>query len=117
MHDETANLPVVHEPPTETRFFGKIKRAFARLPFVHDLLAAYYCALDPMTPAYVRGVLLGAIAYFVMPADMLPDYIVGIGFTDDASVLAAALAAVGSHVRPAHRVAARRRLRALRRRI
>ncbi len=54
--------------------------------------------------------LLGAIAYFVLPADMIPDILAGLGFTDDASVLAAAIAAVGRHIRPHHRIRARTRL-------
>jgi uncharacterized membrane protein YkvA (DUF1232 family) len=108
-----ANLPVVYEPPDERRFFNKLKRALARVPFAEDLLAAWHCALDPATPRYVRGVLLGAVAYFVLPADMVPDLLVGLGFTDDATVIAMALAAVGRHLRPEHRTAARRTLQRL----
>ena len=75
-----------------------------------DLLAAYFCAVDHKTPTYVRAVLCGAVAYFVLPADLVPDVLAPLGFTDDASVIAAALAAVGSHLRPHHRDAARARL-------
>ena len=82
----------------------------ARIPFAEDLLAAYFCAIDRNTPTYVRAVLLGAVAYFVLPADMIPDLLAPLGFTDDASVIAAALAAVGGHLRPQHRDAARERL-------
>jgi uncharacterized membrane protein YkvA (DUF1232 family) len=69
--------------------------------------------MDRDTPTYVRGILLGAIAYFVLPADMIPDVLAPLGFTDDASVIAAALAAVGSHLQPRHRVQARDRLEKL----
>jgi uncharacterized membrane protein YkvA (DUF1232 family) len=58
----------------------------------------------------VRAVLCGAVAYFVLPADMIPDVLAPLGFTDDASVIAAAIAAVGGHLRPDHRDAARARL-------
>ena len=37
-----------------------------------DLLAAYYCAFDRETPLQVRAVLLGALAYFVLPFDGMP---------------------------------------------
>lgn len=106
-------LPVVSEPPEEERFWKKLKRVMARIPFAEDLVAAYYCAADPETPAYVRAVLLGAIAYFVLPVDMVPDILAGLGFTDDASVLAAALAAVGRHLQPQHRVLAQQALERL----
>jgi uncharacterized membrane protein YkvA (DUF1232 family) len=108
MHEPpTLNLPVVHRAPSERRLFGKLRRFLAQIPFAEDLVAGYYCAIDRNTPAYVRGVLLGAVAYFVLPTDMIPDFLAGLGFTDDASVLAAALAAVGGHLKPHHRSRAR----------
>ena len=105
-----AQLPVAYTPPDERRFWGKVRRVLARIPFAEDLVASYYCALDRDTPAYVRAVLFGALAYFLLPTDMVPDLLAGIGFTDDASVLAAALAAVGRHLQPKHRAQARQSL-------
>lgn len=110
---DIAGLPVVSEPPDEKRFWQKLKRVILRIPFAEDLVAAYYCAADPETPAYVRAVLLGAIAYFVLPVDMVPDILAGLGFTDDASVLAAAVAAVGRHLQPRHRTLAQKALERL----
>ena len=49
------------------RFWSKLKRVAAQLPFAEDLLAAYYCAFDKQTPRHVQASLLGAIAYFVLP--------------------------------------------------
>ena len=106
-------LPVTYSPPDERRFWRKVRRVMARVPFAEDLLAAYFCAMDRNTPTYVRGVLLGALAYFVLPADMIPDVLAPLGFTDDASVIAAAIAAVGSHLQPRHRDQARGRLEKL----
>lgn len=100
-------LPVTSEPPDEKRFWNKLRRVLARIPFAEDLVAAYYCASDSETPAYVRAVLLGAVAYFILPVDMVPDILAGLGFTDDATVLAAAIAAVGRHLQPKHRLLAK----------
>jgi uncharacterized membrane protein YkvA (DUF1232 family) len=66
--------------------------------------------MDRNTPGYVRAVLFGALAYFVLPADLVPDMLAGLGFTDDASVIAAAIAAVGRHLEPKHRAQARKSL-------
>jgi uncharacterized membrane protein YkvA (DUF1232 family) len=104
------NLPVSYTPPDERRFWRKVRRVLTRVPFAEDLLAAYFCAIDRNTPIYVRGILLGAVAYFVLPADMIPDVLAPLGFTDDASVIAAALTAVGSNLQPRHRDQARERL-------
>ncbi len=109
-HADFMGLPVASEPPDEKRFWQKLRRVLARIPFAEDLVAAYYCASDPATPPYVRAVLLGAVTYFVLPIDMVPDILAGLGFTDDASVLAAAVAAVGRHLQPRHRTLARRTL-------
>lgn len=107
---EFMDLPVTSEPPDEQRFWQKLKRVLTRIPFAEDLVAAYYCSMDPETPAYVRAVLFGAVGYFILPIDMVPDVLAGLGFTDDASVLAAAVAAVGRHMQPRHRLLARRAL-------
>lgn len=88
------------------RFWRKLKGGAVRLPFAEDLLAAYYCAFDRKTPRSVQATLLGAIAYFVLPLDFLPDVMPLLGFTDDAAVLAAAIRVVATHITPAHRAAA-----------
>src|ERR1039458_2550679 len=90
------------------RFWFKLKRVAARLPFAEDLLAAYYCAFDKETPRHVQVTLLGAIAYFILPFDFIPDMLPVLGFTDDAAVLATAIKLVASHITPEHHAAAKR---------
>jgi len=93
------------------RFWIKLKRVAARLPFVEDLLSAYYCAFDKETPRHVQAALLGAIAYFILPFDFIPDMLPVLGFTDDAAVLATAIRMVATHIKPEHRDAARAALK------
>lgn len=88
-------------------FWPKIRGAAAGLPFAEDAVAAHYCAFDRETPNSVRLTLIGALAYFVMPVDLVPDVMPILGFTDDAGVLSAAIMAVGSHMDERHRAAAR----------
>lgn len=88
-------------------FWPKMKAVAAKIPFAEDALAAYYCALDRETPLRVRGALLAALAYFVMPLDFLPDVLPALGFTDDAAVLMMAFQLISSHIKPEHREAAR----------
>ena len=89
------------------RFWLKLKQVAAKLPFVEDLLAAYYCAFDRQTPRHVQVALIGALAYFILPFDFIPDMLPLVGFTDDAAVLATAFRLVATHIRPDHREAAR----------
>src|SRR3954470_494939 len=93
------------------RFWSKLKRVAAQLPFAEDLLAAYYCAFDRQTPRHIQASLLGAIAYFILPFDFVPDVMPILGFTDDAAVLATAIRMVASHITNEHREAARAALK------
>ncbi|KAB0266551.1 YkvA family protein [Microvirga brassicacearum] len=88
-------------------FWTKLKRLGGRIPFAEDLVAAYYCAMDPTTPNRVRLILMGAIAYFILPADAVADFLPLLGFADDAAVLAAAVTQVAGSITPAHRARAR----------
>jgi uncharacterized membrane protein YkvA (DUF1232 family) len=89
------------------RFVDKAKRTFGRVPFLEEASAAYYCALDPKTPRHVKAVLIGALAYFIMPVDIVPDFIAVLGFTDDAAVFWAAWRTVATHIDESHRERAR----------
>jgi uncharacterized membrane protein YkvA (DUF1232 family) len=88
-------------------FWRKTRRLAARLPFAHDLLAAYYCAFDRETPLHVKAALMAALAYFVVPTDAIPDFLPVLGYADDATVVVAAVRLVAEHIRPLHREAAR----------
>lgn len=98
------------EARVRARFWPTVRKAVRSIPFIDEVVAAYYAMLDPATPMRPRLILIGALAYFVSPFDLVPDMILGLGFLDDASVLAAALAAVRGSVTEAHREAARRAL-------
>jgi uncharacterized membrane protein YkvA (DUF1232 family) len=93
------------------RFWIKFKQVVAKLPFAEDLLAAYYCAFDRETPRHVQVALLGALAYFILPFDFVPDMLPILGFTDDAAVLAPAIRMVAGNITPEHREAARAALK------
>lgn len=103
-------LPAViarHERIVERSFWKKFLKVAGRIPFAEELAAAYFCAIDPATPGRVRGILLAALAYFVIPTDLIPDFISGFGFTDDAAVLATAIGLVSGHVKKSHHAKAR----------
>lgn len=92
------------------RFWAKARRTLGRIPFTKDAVAAYYCAIDPATPRHVKAILMAALVYFIVPTDLVPDFIAGLGYSDDATVLLAALKSVRRHVTPDHREKADRAL-------
>jgi len=95
------------ETIVERDFWKKLLRVACRIPFAEDAAAAYFCAVDPKTPARVKAILFAALAYFVMPFDIIPDFLAGIGFTDDAAVIAMALSVVAGNITEQHRARAR----------
>ncbi|HEY5280149.1 MAG TPA: YkvA family protein [Pseudolabrys sp.] len=105
--------PGTGEESLRRRFWRKLTAVIARVPFAEELLAAYYCAFDRATPVSVKATLVGAIAYFVLPIDAIPDVLPILGFTDDAAVLTTALRLVANHVTPEHRTMALEKLTAM----
>ena len=87
------------------------RKAARQIPFMDDVVASYYCAIDPATPKKVRVTALSALAYFVLPLDAIPDFLVTIGFGDDLTVLLGAIAMIRSHIRDEHYERARKALK------
>jgi uncharacterized membrane protein YkvA (DUF1232 family) len=96
------------------RIWKKLKREAASIPFVEDALTAHYCAFDRHTPLYVKLALVGAVVYFLVPDDLIPDSIPVLGYADDAAVLAGAMKLFASHIKPEHRQAAKLMLERMR---
>lgn len=96
----------VDEQRVEAGFWPKVRRYAGRIPFLPDALALWWCAKDPETPAAAKGMIFAALAYFVLPTDLIPDMLAGIGFTDDAAVIAAVVGVAARHLKPRHRRAA-----------
>jgi uncharacterized membrane protein YkvA (DUF1232 family) len=88
-------------------FWVKTRQTLGKVPFTEQAVAAFYCAMDAATPVRARLTLFGALAYFVSPIDLIPDFLLGIGYTDDAAVLLAAYTACRAFITESHRAKAR----------
>ncbi len=113
--DREANPPSAGEAWQDERrvekgFWRKIRKTAGQIPFSEDAVAAWYCARDEKTPARIKGILFAALGYFIVPTDMIPDFIAGFGFADDASVLTAAMTAISAYMRPRHYAKAQKAL-------
>ncbi len=93
----------VNEVRVQKGFWPKIRRTAARIPFARQVISVYYTARDPETPMAAKGIMLGGLAYFILPIDAIPDVFAGIGFTDDAAVIAALIATLGTHIKRRHK--------------
>ena len=87
---------------SEAGFFQKLN-TFARIAghtLVKQSLQLYFAAESPDTPTWAKGVVFGALAYFVSPIDAIPDPMPAIGVTDDLGVLISAVATIAMHITP-----------------
>lgn len=91
-------------------FWRKVKATARKIPFIDDLTAVYYCAIDPKTPLQAKVILYAALAYFIVPIDLVSDFLPLLGFADDATVIYAAIRTVLPHIKPEHRLRAKEAL-------
>ena len=103
-------LPDNPEAYTRTGIGAKVRRYAGKVQFIRDAVAMYYCAIDGKTPAAARALAFAALAYFVMPVDLVPDAIPGVGMLDDATVIGLAMAALQYVLSDEHREKAARLL-------
>ncbi|MDE0815731.1 MAG: YkvA family protein [Alphaproteobacteria bacterium] len=71
--------------------------------FWREIVASWRCFQDPATPFRVKASVLGALAYFIMPIDLIPDFLLILGYTDDAAALWVAWRALRGHITDKHR--------------
>lgn len=85
---------------SEGAFLDKARRygRQAGVAAIYAGLLLFYLLKRPDLPWKVRLAIAGALGYFILPADMLPDIIVGLGFSDDLSVLLGVLTCCYGHV-------------------
>lgn len=98
---------------SEESFRDKLSRygKLAGFEVVEKALWLYYAAQSENTPAWARGIIFGALAYFINPVDAIPDLLPVIGFSDDLGALALAVATVALHITPEVREKARARIK------
>jgi uncharacterized membrane protein YkvA (DUF1232 family) len=91
------------ETYSEETFWDKVARFAKRAgrEVIEKALWLHFAAQDEKTPVWAKTTMYGALAYFILPADMIPDIIPGAGFTDDLGALAAAVTTVAVYITPA----------------
>lgn len=98
--------------PALWRTLGRVAVAAGRETLTAALVL-FYCLKDRDTPAWARGVIVGALGYLILPLDMVPDILPGAGFGDDWGTIVVALSTVAAYIKDEHKARARRQVERL----
>lgn len=95
--------------PDERTFWRKVKRSAKKLgeEIAVTGIKSWLAMTDSQTSVRHKAILGGALAYFVLPTDMVPDVLAGVGFTDDMAAMTLAANTVGNAITEQHEQAAR----------
>jgi uncharacterized membrane protein YkvA (DUF1232 family) len=87
---------------SDSGLFNKIGSTFRKvgLKVIYYVLLLYYVLKDENTPIHHKMIIIGALGYFILPVDMIPDFIPIAGFTDDAAALVSCLKTIKDNLTP-----------------
>ena len=97
---------------SESGFWNKVKKVAlkAGAKVIYVALILYYELADPNVSPKEKAIIIGALGYFILPLDLIPDAIPVLGFSDDLAALVAAYGYVKGHLTPAVKLSARKKL-------
>ncbi len=97
---------------SERRFWSKLTKIPRRLGYkiVYLALLLYYTLVSPDTSFKDKAIIYGALGYFILPTDLMPDFIPVLGYADDLTALVAAVRTVSHNITQSVREQATRRL-------
>jgi uncharacterized membrane protein YkvA (DUF1232 family) len=102
--EEANNLKYSSEY-SEDGLWSKITKhyKFAGKKIIQIAISMYYSLRDEKTPKWAKSIIIGALGYFILPIDIIPDFVPIAGFTDDFATISVALAAVAMYITEEHK--------------
>ena len=87
---------------SESSFWDKIKNVAIKAGYelINKALQLYYAMQSPSMPAKDKTIVIAVLGYFILPVDVVPDFIPALGFADDLAALAWALKTISSNITP-----------------
>ncbi|AXY00920.1 DUF1232 domain-containing protein [Vibrio alfacsensis] len=106
---------MTYSEPSTSDFWEKITHGFKKMGGEVAILAItlWLVMTDPKTPISIKITIGSALAYLIMPVDMIPDFIPVTGYADDLAALSAAATAAGTSITEEHKTQAREKWEAL----
>ncbi|HAO61680.1 MAG TPA: hypothetical protein DCQ90_07135 [Erysipelotrichaceae bacterium] len=110
--NEELKDPKYAEAYSETKLFEKIMKfaKYAGIRVIYLALLLFYTLQQAATPKWAKSVIIGALGYFILPLDFIPDFIPVAGFSDDITALLSVLVAVALYVNEETKMKAKAKL-------
>jgi uncharacterized membrane protein YkvA (DUF1232 family) len=85
------NLKKYEKEYSESELWKKIGEVakMAGLRVIYYVLLLYYSLQSDTVTLKEKALIIGALGYFILPVDLVPDFIIGLGYGDDAAALVA----------------------------
>ena len=100
----------IYNPSKLLEKLGKVARK-AGAKVVYAVLLLYYALLDGDVPLKDKAIVVGALGYFILPFDFIPDMLGPLGYTDDMGALVLALKTIWTNITPKVKEQALQKLR------
>ncbi len=114
-HDEILmeNIKNSSNHYSDEGFWTKVFNSFhkKRISILETVLALYYSYKDDETPKWAKRVIVGALGYWIFPLDVLPDFLPGIGYSDDIATIFAAISVIALHIKSSHKTRAKEKIK------
>ena len=83
-------------------FWKKLRKlaAQAGTKLLYPALQLYYLMQSKEVPLGAKTLIIGALGYLILPADLIPDFIPALGITDDMTAIMLALRNVMHYMTP-----------------
>jgi len=97
---------------SDKKFWNKVASVAkkAGIKVIYAALLLYYVLEDPKVSTFDKAKIYGALGYFILPIDLIPDFIPVIGYTDDLAALIWAVHSVWTNITPEMKARAQKQL-------
>lgn len=97
---------------SEKNLINKISKVTrkAGLKVIYCALILYYTTISSSTSIKDKSIIFGALGYFILPIDIIPDIIPFLGFTDDLTALITAISTISQNITPEIKLQAKNNL-------
>jgi len=109
---ENQDITDYQENYSETKLISKILNSFkkAGAKLLNIVMTLFFTLKDPDTPKWAKSIIYGALGYFILPLDVIPDFVPIAGYADDLWALTGALGTVALYVKEDHKQQAKEKI-------